>query len=148
MHEMHRVEGYHRNERERMVNHRKMIKSHLRFKLVVRSESEEYVVESGPNLHRQMDGLRVFMDAMQSVNELHWIKIWIFVDLNVAQGQDLWLSTDREQVNVTLNQSKLFEILWTDFGHAVKRRIDSPNIKTVFVKKTNALRLKIPFYSL
>jgi len=138
----------HRNGRERMVNHRKMVRSQLRFKLVVRSESEEYVLRNGPDVQRQMDGLQMFIERLHSVNELLWIKIWIYCDLNVPLGQDLWLCTDREHVNVTLNQSKLFEIIWSDFGHAVKRRIDSPNIKTVYVRKTNALRLKVPILSL
>lgn len=134
----------HRNERI----HRKMIRSSLRFKLLVRGESDEYVVGSGPDIHRQIEGLKLFMDGMQSLNDLQCIKIWIFCDLNVAPGQEIWLCTDREQVNVTLNQSKLFEILWSDFGHAVKRRIDSANIKVMFMKNLRCLRLKIPFYSL
>merc|ERR1711879_191847 len=88
----------HRNERI----HRKMIRSSLRFKLLVRGDIAEYVVGSGPDIHRQMEGLRVFMEGMQSVNDLQWIKIWIFCDLNVVPGQEIWLCTDREQVNVSL----------------------------------------------
>ena len=136
-----------------------LIKSQLKYKMVLKSNHDYHLISDQDDF-KQIEGIKPYIDNLNNVNELNCIKIWIyFIDHFNGNNDDynnnskynesqIWLNTDKDQVQLKMNQSKLFEILWNDFGNAVKKRIDSPNIDVVFIKKSKALRLKIPVLSI
>eukprot|EP01083_Nonionella_stella_P093723 262745_1 len=124
------------------------IHSELRYTFVMWSDDKEYVMDDEME-HKQMQSLNEYID--DGCNDLVLIKIRIHMDSWIHM-EHMLLNTDKDHVVLTVNQQninlKLFEILWNNFGHAIKERIDTQHINVAFVKKSNTLRVKIPILSI
>eukprot|EP01084_Bolivina_argentea_P194500 333718_1 len=128
---------------------KKLILSELKYKIIIRSEHNEYIMDNENNNDKQIELIKNGMEVKGDL--LVGIKIWLYMcEMNSKIENDkdeIWLNTNKNEVLLSINHVKLFEVLWSDFGMGINRKIDENNINVVFVKKTKILRVKIPILS-